>query len=103
MAANDLEVKVKPHSHPGILAVSLLALAVSGVSLGLQACPPVPVPAAAPAKVDPVPAPESAVSPVPVAAPAVMPAAPPVAAEVKPDASAAHVVAATVAEGSKSL
>jgi len=33
----------------------------------------------------------------------VVPAAPPVAAEVKPDASAAHVVAATVAEGSKSL
>jgi len=47
--------KVKPHSHPGILAVSLLALAVAIVSLFINACPPVPVPAAVPAKVDPQP------------------------------------------------
>lgn len=80
MAAHDIEFKVKPHSHPGILAVSLLALAVSAGSVVMQACPPVPVPAAAPLESQPVPAPVVAapeiVAPVPKAeVPAPAPAA----------------------------
>ena len=82
MAAHDIEFKVKPHSHPGILAVSLLALAVSAGSVVMQACPPVPVPAAAPLESQPAPAPVVAapeiVAPVPeaeVPAPAPPPAA----------------------------
>lgn len=71
MAAHDIEFKVKPHSHPGILAVSLLALAVSAGSVVMQACPPVPVPAAAPLESQPVPAPDvvvpAIVAPVPAA------------------------------------
>lgn len=90
MAANDIEFKVKPHSHPAIAALAVLALVFAGGSLVLHACPPVPAPAGLPAPAvekplaapAPVPAPAAEVKPeappvvAPAPAPAVAPAAP---------------------------
>ena len=84
MASPDLVVPVKRHSHPFLIVLSLVAVALSSVAL-VKSCPPVPAPAAAPAVIEEKPA---AVAPVvdapaavvaPVVAPAVVapvPAAP---------------------------
>lgn len=93
MAANDIEFKVKPHSHPAIAALAVLALVFAGGSLVLHACPPVPAPAGLPAPVAkkpiaaPAPVPAAEVKPEapPVAAPAPAPAAVPAAPVASPD------------------
>jgi len=76
MATQEI-VPVKRHSHPVLGALSLVAIVLSCVALS-KACPPVPAPAGAPAKVEekpvavaPVVAP---VSPAPVAADVAAPA-----------------------------
>ena len=83
MASSDIEFKVKPHSHPGIIAIALLGLALGG---GSMACPPVP----APAKVEPVADKPLAVEPPAPLMPAASIAAPvaPVAVDAAPVAPA---------------
>lgn len=76
MASSDIEIKVKPHSHPGIMAVAVLALVIGSVSLVTKACPPVPVPAGSPAKSEPAPAPAMPVAPSVDAAAEMKPVAP---------------------------
>ena len=75
MASPDLVVHVKRHSHPFLIVLSLVAVALSSVAL-VKSCPPVPAPAAAPAVIEDKPA--AVVVPVtdaaPVAAPVVAPA-----------------------------
>ena len=66
---SDMVVSIKRHSHPVLGAMSLVAIVLSSVAL-VKSCPPVPAPAAAPAKVEDKPV---AVAPVAdVAAPAVV-------------------------------
>ena len=48
MASPDPVVPVKRHSHPFLIVLSLVAVALSSVAL-VKSCPPVPAPAAAPA------------------------------------------------------
>lgn len=68
MATPDV-VSLKRHSHPVLGALSLVAIVLSSVALA-KSCPPVPAPAAAPAKVEEKPA---------AVAPVVAPASPVVA------------------------
>lgn len=68
----DSIVSLKRHNHPVLGALSLVAIVLSSVAL-VQSCPPVPAPAAAPAKVEEKPL---AVAPVVAPPPAVV--APPV-------------------------
>lgn len=66
---SDMVVSIKRHSHPVLGAMSLVAIVLSSVAL-VKSCPPVPAPAAAPAKVEDKPV---AVAPVAdAAAPAVV-------------------------------
>ena len=60
MASPDPVVPVKRHSHPFLIVLSLVAVALSSVAL-VKSCPPVPAPAAAPAVIEEKPA---AVAPV---------------------------------------
>lgn len=55
MASPDLVVPVKRHSHPFLIVLSLVAVALSSVAL-VKSCPPVPAPAAAPAVIEEKPA-----------------------------------------------
>ena len=76
MASPDPVVPVKRHSHPFLIVLSLVAVALSSVAL-VKSCPPVPAPAAAPAVIEEKPAAmlvPVAESSVPVAAPVVAPA-----------------------------
>lgn len=74
MASPDLVVHVKRHSHPFLIVLSLVAVALSSVAL-VKSCPPVPAPAAAPAVIEDKPAAVPvAEAPAPVAAPVVAPA-----------------------------
>ncbi len=75
MASPDLVVPVKRHSHPFLIVLSLVAVALSSVAL-VKSCPPVPAPAAAPVVIEEKPAPVvvPAVEAAPVAAPVVAPA-----------------------------
>ena len=85
MASPDLVVPVKRHSHPFLIVLSLVAVALSSVAL-VKSCPPVPAPAAAPAVIEDKPAavlvpvadaPAPVVAPVP-ATPVEAPASAPV-------------------------
>ena len=85
MASPDLVVPVKRHSHPFLIVLSLVAVALSSVAL-VKSCPPVPAPAAAPAVIEEKPAtvlvpvadaPAPVVAPVP-ATPVEAPASAPV-------------------------
>lgn len=98
MATPDV-VSLKRHSHPVLGALSLVAIVLSSVALA-KSCPPVPAPAAAPAKVEEKPV---AVAPVVAPAPVVADvAAPAVVAPVAVDAKAVPaVVDAPVAPVSK--
>jgi hypothetical protein len=88
MASSDIVIKSK--GNRAALIMSSAALLISGASLGLQACPPVPAPAAAPVKpaedkpvqAQPVAAVVPSVVPVPVDQPPVVAA--PVMANVAP-------------------
>ena len=76
MASPDLVVPVKRHSHPFLIVLSLVAVALSSVAL-VKSCPPVPAPAAAPAVIEEKPAAvvvPVADAPAPVVAPVVAPA-----------------------------
>ena len=85
MASTDPVVSVKRHSHPFLIVLSLVAVALSSVAL-VKSCPPVPAPAAAPAVIEEKPAavlvpvadaPAPVVAPVP-ATPVEAPASAPV-------------------------
>lgn len=73
MASPDLVVPVKRHSHPFLIVLSLVAVALSSVAL-VKSCPPVPAPAAAPAVIEEKPAAVVPVADAAPAAPAVAPA-----------------------------
>lgn len=74
MATTDSIVSLKRHSHPVLGALSLVAIVLSSVALA-KSCPPVPAPAAAPAKVEDKPvAVAPVVAPAPVAADVAAPA-----------------------------
>ena len=73
MASPDLVVHVKRHSHPFLIVLSLVAVALSSVAL-VKSCPPVPAPAAAPAVIEDKPAAVVPVADAPVVAPVEAPA-----------------------------